>query len=271
VVIALNKGDGTFMPSQPSLRQFGYLAGNWRVEKHPRFLATMATHADGRRYADIIGFHDAGVYIAFNNGDGTFRDPEPVVAGFGTLAGWRVDRHPRFVADLTGDGTGDIAGFADDGVWVAINNGDGSFQTPKRVIDGFGAAAAAGGWRVDSHPRFVADLNGDGKADVLGFGDAGVWESLNLIVSLGSATVPNVLTEDRTTAQNRITAAGLTVGSVSQVNNCLDPGTVQSQNPSGGAQVQPGTAVDITVSTCTGNGGGGGGGGGGDGNPRQPL
>lgn len=92
---------------------------------------------------------------------------------------------------------------------------------------------------------------------------------VNLFVSLGSATVPNVLTVDQTTAQNRITAAGLTVGSVSQVNSCLDPGTVQSQNPSGGAQVQPGTAVNITVSTCTGNGGGGGGGGGG--NPRQPL
>ena len=33
----------------------------------------------------------------------------------------------------------------------------------------------AGGWRVDRHPRFLADLTGDGRADIVGFGDAGVW------------------------------------------------------------------------------------------------
>jgi hypothetical protein len=59
-----------------------------------------------------------------------------------------------------------------------MNNGDGSFQAPKRVIDDFGAVA--GGWRVDRHPRFVADLTGDGRADILGFRQSGRWVSLNL-------------------------------------------------------------------------------------------
>jgi hypothetical protein len=31
--------------------------------------------------------------------------------------GWRVERHPRFLADTTGDGCGDIVGFGNDGVW----------------------------------------------------------------------------------------------------------------------------------------------------------
>ena len=158
-----NDGHGNFGGVRKAVSGFSVNAG-WRVDQHPRFLASMTTHPDGRRYADIVGFHDAGVYIAFNNGDGTFREPELAVAGFGVNAGWRVDQHPRFVADLTGDGTGDIIGFGDDGVWAAVNNGDGSFQTPKRVIDDFGAGK--GGWRVDSHPRFVADLTGDGMADV---------------------------------------------------------------------------------------------------------
>jgi hypothetical protein len=35
----------------------------------------------------------------------------------------------------------------------------------------------AGGWRVDQHPRFLADINGDGRADVVGFGNAGVYVS----------------------------------------------------------------------------------------------
>ena len=42
--------------------------------------------------------------------------------------GWRVEKHPRFLADLTGDGRADIVGFGDAGVWVALNNGDGTFQ-----------------------------------------------------------------------------------------------------------------------------------------------
>jgi serine/threonine-protein kinase len=88
--------------------------------------------------------------------------------------------------------------------------------------------------------------------------------AVSLTVSLGAATVPNVISDTSATAQSRIRSAGLTVGRVSTVNNCLDPGYVQSQSPSGGAVVAPGTSVDITVSTCTTPPGGGG-------NPRQPL
>jgi hypothetical protein len=34
-----------------------------------------------------------------------------VLAGFGYNQGWRVDQHPRFVEDVTGDGNADIVGF----------------------------------------------------------------------------------------------------------------------------------------------------------------
>ena len=30
---------------------------------------------------------------------------------------------------------------------------------------------------LDKYPRFLADVNGDGRADIIGFGDAGVWEA----------------------------------------------------------------------------------------------
>jgi hypothetical protein len=67
---------------------------------------------------------------------------------------------------------------------------------------------------------------------------------------------------------NPIHAAGLTVGAIGYINDCVDPGIVQSQNPNGGVAVPLGSAVGITISTC--NSGGGGGGGGGDGGPTQP-
>ena len=35
----------------------------------------------------------------------------------------------------------------------------------------------AGGWRVDQHPRFLADTTGDGRVDIVGFGNAGVYVS----------------------------------------------------------------------------------------------
>jgi beta-lactam-binding protein with PASTA domain len=82
-----------------------------------------------------------------------------------------------------------------------------------------------------------------------------------------------VLTLDRASAQTAITNAGLAVGSVSTLNNCVDPGTVQIQNPSPGVVVALNTPVNITVSTCVSTGGPGGGGttGGGGGGGRPPI
>jgi hypothetical protein len=181
---ALNNGDGTFGAPHLVVANFGYDAGGWRVDKHPRLLADLT--GDGR--ADIIGFGNRGVTVALNNGDGTFGDAHLVVANFGYgnpalienyygYNAWRVSRHPRSLADLTSDSRADIVGFGYVGVRVALNNGDGTFQAPQLLVANFGYDA--GGWRVDKHPRFVIDLTGDGRADIIGFGDDGVWVALN--------------------------------------------------------------------------------------------
>ena len=100
---------------------------------------------------------------------------EFVVADLGYDQGWRVDQHPRFVVDITGDGKADLVGFGNDGVWTALGNGDGSFQAPKFVVADLGYDQ---GWRVDQNPRYVVDVTGDGKADLVGFGNDGVWTAL---------------------------------------------------------------------------------------------
>ena len=52
------------------------------------------------------------------------------------------------------------------------------FSPPQFMLGGnFGFNTAAGGWRVDQHPRFLADLTGDGRADIVGFGNDGVLVS----------------------------------------------------------------------------------------------
>ncbi|KAH9179060.1 lectin 2 [Lactarius sanguifluus] len=172
VFIGRNNGDGTFAPAQAVINSFCYDAGGWRIEQHPRFVADLT--GDGK--VDVIGCGHAGVYASLNKGDGTFGPVNLVVNTFGTKKGWKVDKHPRFIADLTGDKRGDIIGFGDAGVYVAYNNGNGTFQPGKLVLSDFGVQQ---GWQVNKHPRFVVDLTGDGRADILGFRENSVFVAYN--------------------------------------------------------------------------------------------
>ena len=170
VWVSRGRSTGSFGTPRLVVANFGYNAGGWRVDRHPRMMAD--TTGDGR--ADIVGFGNAGVYVSRAQANGTFAAPQLVVANFGYNAGgWRVDRHPRMMADTTGDGRADIVGFGNAGVWVSRAQSDGTFTTAELVLANFGYNA--GGWRVDRHPRFMADTTGDGRADIVGFGNAGVY------------------------------------------------------------------------------------------------
>jgi hypothetical protein len=143
------------------------------LEKHLWFLPDV--NGDGS--PDIVAFGENNVFVALGKGDGTFERPKAVINDLTySSGGWRVDKHPRTLADLTGDGKADIVGFGDAGVYVALSNGDGTFQAPKLAIKDFGAVA--GGWDTSKHLRCVADVNGDGLGDIVGFGDAGVYVAL---------------------------------------------------------------------------------------------
>jgi hypothetical protein len=99
-----------------------------------------------------------------------------VLADFGADQTWDVAKHPRVLADITGDGRADVVGFGDLGVMTAVATGDGGFGARGGVADfGFNQ-----GWRVGTHKRFVTDITGDGKADIVGVGNAGVYTSVSL-------------------------------------------------------------------------------------------
>ena len=115
------------------MNDFGFDAGGWRVDRHPRFLADM--RGNGR--ADIVGFGNDGMYVAFSNGDGTFTyNAQPVINDFGFDAGdWRVEKHVRALADLRGNGRADVVGFGDAGVMVSLSQGNGTFSLSSVVRD----------------------------------------------------------------------------------------------------------------------------------------
>jgi len=75
--------------------------------------------------------------------------------------------------------------------------------------------------------------------------------SVALVVSLGSpVSVPNTVNLTQTAATTAITGAHLVVGTVSNASSATVPaGSVISQNPAAGTQVQSGSAVALVISS----------------------
>ena len=151
-------------------------------------------NGDGK--ADIVGFGERDVFVALSTGHG-FKKASVWYHGFTYRRGnWRVDRHPRLLADVNGDGKADIVGFGNRVVYVALSTGHG-FQRARVWYQGF--TYQKGGWRVDRHPRLLADVNGDGKADIVGFGERDVFVALSGYKSKKPLTVRPVPSSTRTT------------------------------------------------------------------------
>ena len=63
----------------------------------------------------------------------------------------------------------DSSASASSGVLGSLATGNGHFAAPTFELAAFGPAA--GGWSSDYlYPRELADVNGDGMADIVGFG-----------------------------------------------------------------------------------------------------
>jgi hypothetical protein len=171
VYVALSNGVNGFGAISRWTTDFDYSHG-WRVDQHPRLVGDV--NNDGK--ADAIGFGLDGVYVALSNGVNAFGPISRWTTDFDYSHGWRVDQHPRLVGDVNGDGSADAIGFGLDGVYVAISNGLNGFGPISRWTTDFDYSH---GWRVSQHPRMVGDVNGDHKADLVGFGLDGVYVAIS--------------------------------------------------------------------------------------------
>ncbi len=179
VFVAPANADGTFGDSIISSPTDGFTPGrgNWdSFDRYPRQLADVT--GDGR--ADIVGFGETAVFVAAANADGTFGDSiiSSPTDGFTPGRGnWdSFDRYPRQLADVTGDGRADIVGFGENAVFVAPANADGTFGDSiiSSPTDGF--TPGRGNWdSFDRYLRQLADVTGDGRADIVGFGENAVF------------------------------------------------------------------------------------------------
>ncbi|MDH3325905.1 MAG: VCBS repeat-containing protein [Gammaproteobacteria bacterium] len=168
-------------------------SASWNSYRHTRWVTDV--NRDGK--ADILGLAETELWVSLGQGDGTFASPTPylttdvtnMTAGKG---GWTDNRtYPRILSDVDGDGDQDIVGFGNSGVAVIENtsvvSGVVSFASVRTIVNGsFGYQDTwrdtfdDGTWmNHHKHIRTLADMNGDGLNDVVGFGSQSVWVSLN--------------------------------------------------------------------------------------------
>jgi hypothetical protein len=169
--VALANGS-SFEPVSKWSSSFG-LANGWTVSDYERTLADV----DGDGKADAVGFGLDGVYVALSTGS-SFAPIAKLSNSFGLANGWTVAQYERLLADVNGDGLSDLVGFGLDGVYVALATGtpgNPSFGTIAKWSSSFGLA---NGWTVSDYERTLADVDGDGKADAVGFGLDGVYVAL---------------------------------------------------------------------------------------------
>lgn len=144
----------------------------WNMTEHVRTMGDI--NGDGKD--DIVGFGGAGVFVSISNGR-DFSAPKMLVKNFAIGSGaWQVSKHTRTTGDVNGDGKDDIIGFGESAVLVSLSTGYG-LEEPVVWLDHY--FTEPNGWNNREHVRTVADVNGDGRADLVGFGGAGVFVSFS--------------------------------------------------------------------------------------------
>jgi hypothetical protein len=172
-LIPVEQSYNSLISSSPGLTKN---RGGWTDNNnYPRL--TGDVNGDGR--ADIVGFGETNVFVSLGNTNGTFGAPIASSPSFTkSVGGWTDNNnYPRVVGDVNGDGTADIVGFGETEVYVSLSNGNGTFGTPTAYSAPL--TKNVGGWTDNNnYPRVVGDVNNDGKADLIGFGESDVFVSL---------------------------------------------------------------------------------------------
>ena len=134
--VLLGNGDGSF--GSPMVFAEG--------SGQPSQMAVADFNGDGKADLAVIDRSTSSLLVFLGNGDGTFSSPVSYFAGSGGAY--------LVTADFNGDGHFDVAVSGGANIAILLGKGDGTFQPATFFPAGSG-------------PILVADLNGDGKPDLI--------------------------------------------------------------------------------------------------------
>ncbi len=132
---------------------------------------------DGK--TDLLAInYDGDICYTLNNGRGTYQNQAKITwGGFSPSWFWNTYNQRVWVADVNADGYDDFIGVSIDGhIYTSINNGNFTFTTP--TSKGGTAFVSSSAWFSTAHSGRVwpADVNGDGRCDLIGIsGDGNVY------------------------------------------------------------------------------------------------
>jgi hypothetical protein len=184
IICALDDGTGNLTGLKLWSDSFGD-GGGWNAPQYYETIAYPDLNADG--LPDVCGRGSGGIYCALSTGTGF---------GTGTLwssafsdANWDQPEHYSTIrfADLNRDGKADVCGRGPSGMTCAISSGT-TFGNATTWNSSFSDNA---GWGSPEFYRTIrlADVSGDGRADVCGRGYLGVWCALSTGSSFTTQTL----------------------------------------------------------------------------------
>jgi hypothetical protein len=202
------------IPPDPLFVEFGAmsigLTGSFSPAQGWNSYDTLPRHmgdVNGDGNLDIVGFGQDGVYVSIGDGLGNFSSMFPAISSFAPAYGWSSqDYLPRHLGDVNGDGHDDIIAFGNDTVYVSLGQANGTFSG---VIAGIASYGPAFGWSSQDYlTRKIGDVNGDGRADVVGFGNDTIYVSLGQANGTFAGVIPTAISNftltSGWTAQNQL-------------------------------------------------------------------
>ena len=197
-----NKNISILSPNGVILNQYTIEQGWANQEERPRLIGDI----NGDKKADIVGFGYGNTIASLSNSTNiiSFLPVQYLGAIFTKEQGWTTQNdYPRILGDVNGDGKDDIVGFANEAVYVSLSNSTATTTSFLPMVLAINNFSKLQGWvNQNIRPRFLADLNGDGRKDIIGFGYNCVYVSLsNCSANTVSYTTPVALYNDFTVEQ----------------------------------------------------------------------